>query len=124
METVSMQRHPRRIVRGAVLVALGILLLCGQLLGGWHFSFHQWWPMILVLIGFVRLLDYPHPKRVAGGVFMLAIGLWLLACHAGVWSLTVAASWPFVLIAAGAAMVVSSLLRMRVLTNEACHHVR
>lgn len=123
METVSTHRHQRRTLWGAALVMVGILLLCGQLLDGWHLSFHQWWPMILVLVGFARLLDYPHPKRVAAGVFMVTIGLWLQACHAGFWSLSVAASWPFVLIAAGAAMVVSSLLRMRALAAGACHDV-
>lgn len=124
METVSTHRHQRRIIWGALLAMDGVLMLADQLLGIWSFPIQQWWPTILVLIGLVWLLDGPRPKRVAKGVFLMALGLWLLACNVGLWGLSLMTSWPFVLIAAGVAMVLSSVMLLRFSAVEDCRHVR
>jgi hypothetical protein len=44
-----------------VLIALGVLLLLDQLVPGWGVS--KTWPMILIVIGVVKLVHISQPPR-------------------------------------------------------------
>jgi predicted membrane protein len=90
-----------RLTLGLLLVAGGVLLLldqldviaAGPLMG-------QWWPLVLVVLGLVRLIE--QPRAFSAPATLLLIGLVLLGFTTGV--LTAAAwalLWPLALIVAG-----------------------
>jgi len=89
--------RPRRSLAGpVVLIALGIIFLLGTMgrlswgvLGHW---FAHYWPLLLILWGVIKLVEYQQAQRTgvrasgigAGGVFLLImlIGLGLMATQA------------------------------------------
>jgi len=44
-----------------VLIALGVLLLLREFVPGW--GFNHTWPVLLILIGLVKLVDVSRPPR-------------------------------------------------------------
>jgi hypothetical protein len=65
----------RGLVGPAVLITLGAILLADRLLPG-EYGFHRLWPLLLIVIGVVRLLEmsmrrdeplYPPPPTPAPG---------------------------------------------------------
>jgi len=45
----------RGLMAPAVLITLGVLFLIGRL--DWGYSFHNLWPVLLIVIGAVKLLE-------------------------------------------------------------------
>jgi hypothetical protein len=60
METAS---NPRRssITGPVVLITLGLMLLVDQIVPGWGFG--RTWPLLLVVIGVLKLIDVAQPPR-------------------------------------------------------------
>jgi hypothetical protein len=109
-ETTQIEERRDRGVSGGRLV-FGVALV---LLGG-YFLFDQlgmveldlpwrWWPLILVAMGLARVAS-PGDEGRRGGVWLIVIGLWLLANFHGWAGLTWESSWPLLLVAAGAMIV-------------------
>jgi hypothetical protein len=95
------------VLAGTVLVALGVLFLldaldvlsAGEVIG-------NWWPIVIVAIGFVRLVGRP-PDPLGGGI-TTAIGLVLLGVTLDVIEGSVLTLvWPLGLMALGAYLVFS-----------------
>jgi hypothetical protein len=92
---------PRIPFSGVLLVLLGSLFLADQLgaLDAGHIL-RQWWPAILVLAGFLHLLE--KPSTPIGPMVLIAVGAAFLLANFGlvrmvsVWNL-----WPVALIAIG-----------------------
>jgi hypothetical protein len=93
------------VLAGTVLVVLGVLFLldafdvlsAGEVIG-------NWWPIVIVAIGFVRLVGRP-PDPLGGGI-TTAIGLVLLGVTLDVIEGSVLALvWPLALMAFGAYLV-------------------
>jgi hypothetical protein len=98
--------RPHALV-GALLVALGVLFLldaldvlsAGSVIG-------SWWPIVIVVIGFLRLVGRP-PDRLGGGI-TAAIGLVLLAVTLDlIEGSALTLVWPLALMALGAYLVFS-----------------
>jgi hypothetical protein len=90
------------IIAGVMLIAIGALFLLEQ----FHVAMftdvaHDWWPMILVLIGLVRLM---RGRRPWSGVWLIALGSWLEAVQLHLYGLTYHNSWPLLLIFVGLSM--------------------
>ncbi len=47
----------------AVLITLGVLFLIDQLGPGWNYSFGRTWPILLIVIGVVKVLQYSAPTE-------------------------------------------------------------
>jgi hypothetical protein len=93
---------------GLLLIAIGSLFLLDRLgYGDFHVIVHEYWPMILVLLGITRLFNGRKPW---GGIWLIVIGLWLQATTSHWYDLTFDTSWPLLVIAIGAVMVVRALL--------------
>jgi len=45
----------------AVLITLGCLFLLQELHLGWNYGFHRTWPVLLIVIGIVKVLQYSAP---------------------------------------------------------------
>lgn len=86
---------------GLLLIALGALFLAGTL-GAIDIGdlIRRWWPLMLIVVGFERLLLASHHRT--GGLTVMAIGAVLLAFTLGVlpW-FWIGRYWPLLLIALG-----------------------
>jgi hypothetical protein len=45
----------------AVLITLGVLFLLQQTNWGWSWGFHRTWPVLLIVIGIIKVLQYTAP---------------------------------------------------------------
>ena len=96
-----MASGPRIPFSGILLIVFGVLFLLDQQ-GGISFGhvFSQWWPVLLILVGVLNLVE--RPASVFAPVIMITVGCALLLSKLGylrfesVWRL-----WPLVLIAMG-----------------------
>ena len=111
--TLRGHRAARRAVTGGLLVLLGVgYLLRGQGL----ISTDELWliaPLLIALSGVVRLLARPGIESLARALLRFAVAAYLVMVieHVGGW--TLAATWPVLLIAAGAAMIGHALFGRR-----------
>ena len=87
---------------GMALIGLGVLFLLQRLGIVEHHLLHRFWPLLIVMAGISNLFC---ARTVWRGVWVIAAGCWLQAIALGVFGLTFSNSWPLLLIAAGASMV-------------------
>jgi hypothetical protein len=45
----------------AILITLGVLFLLQQTNWGWSWGFHRTWPVLLIVIGIIKVLQYTAP---------------------------------------------------------------
>ncbi len=116
-QNTVMARHDtnpaRHLLWGVALVALGVIFLMDRLawidltqyLGPqthwWHFL-----PLLLALGGLIRMLTAQSVRQLAKGLVRIVVGLWLFACLQQLGGLSFANSWPVLLVAFGAQMLV------------------
>lgn len=98
-------RNIKRAIWGIFLIALGVMFLLERS-GMWGYTcISEWWPLILVVIGIIRLIE----RRVGSALTMMLLGAWFLAVTSGWRGLTYGNSWSLVLVAVGAGIVVKAL---------------
>ena len=88
-----------RIV-GLSFIVLGVLFLL-PLVSGFEFSFGDWWPLFLILIGFGSI----SKGSMKGGVIVIAIGVVFLLSNLDILDVSFWLLWPFALIAVGVAIL-------------------
>src|SRR5262249_61186173 len=90
-------RRPRSMAGPVILVAVGVMfLLMNMHVMSWPrvgFFFATWWPLLLILFGVIRVVEYaiarshggPAPRLGGGGIFFLIlfVFIWLSAPRAG-----------------------------------------
>ena len=92
-------RGTAAMIPGLVLVAIGALFLLDNLHIVHVSTWFAYWPVILIAIGLVKLVDSTHTGgHIAGGVLM-AVGGLFLADNLGY--LSIDQMWPLILIAIG-----------------------
>jgi len=95
---------PRRLVLGLVVFVLGLVFLAdsaGMLRAD---SAMRLWPIGVVALGLVVVLQPDAANRVVGTVLLIA-GVWLLLDNVGVWSYGFWRTWPYLLVIFGAWIV-------------------
>lgn len=93
---------------GIILIAFGCMFLLdrflvvdfGDLIG-------SYWPMIVVLVGVFQLFD---GAKVWNGLWLIAVGAWLQVANLGLWGVDYGNSWPLLLIALGAGLVIRAVV--------------
>ena len=101
MATVS-----TKLIIGAFLTALGIILTLDNFRLIQGDDYLVWWPMVFVAIGLMKIAG--GGSRVAA-VILILIGAWLTAYQHGVIRVTFFDLWPLILIGAGVVMVARAL---------------
>src|SRR4051812_17931236 len=104
-DRVAIGRTHNGWVPGIIVVGLGVLFLLNNL---GIFRIHNWWalwPVVLIAMGFQRLIDSVHNNDRIGGLFMLAIGGVFLSNNLGFLPWRIWDWWPVVLIVAGVLMI-------------------
>ncbi len=95
-----------RVVIGGILVILGILFLLdvNDVIEAGD-AFGRWWPLVLVIVGGVQLLN--RPVRLGPPLVLIGLGVVLLLATLDVFAVSVwQLFWPLVLIAVGVWFVI------------------
>lgn len=105
--------HYTAYMVGASLICVGVAFLLDQqgivaLQDIW-----QYWPLLLVVGGAIRIIDPETPRDVASGCWTLFIGAWLFANFEGWFGMDFGNSWPVLLIGWGVSLLLRPLLRAR-----------
>jgi hypothetical protein len=93
---------------GLILIGFGVMLLLGRLgITDFGSLIHSFWPMFVIFLGVSRLFKR---RALWSGLWLITIGLWLQISTLGLFGLDFRSSWPLLLVALGAGMVVRTLV--------------
>ncbi len=95
-----------RLVLGLFVVGAGIVFALDELGLVVARDFLQWWPLVLVVIGALKLIGGQSHRLVAAG--LIFAGFWFLAINLGYLAADYSDLWPFILVAAGSALIYSA----------------
>jgi hypothetical protein len=95
----------QRMISGLLLIGLGLAFFFDQLdfldvRGLW-----QYWPVALIIIGVLRLVQPDRPEQRYSGLWWLLIGVWALVSSFELFGLDWSNSWPLLIVAAGISIV-------------------
>ena len=74
------------IIPGLIVAGIGVLFLLHNLNIVRIYNVWRFWPLILIAIGFTKLVDSPHSNEKAGGSVMVLVGGIFLAVNLGLFS--------------------------------------
>ncbi|MFZ6843551.1 LiaI-LiaF-like domain-containing protein [Undibacterium sp. RuTC16W] len=124
-QTINDARNEKQreyIVWGIALIAVGSLFFLERLglldLRPYIGDKIRWWycwPLLVALVGVVKMLSASTFEQVMKGTTQVIIGLWLYVCLTELWGWTFRTSWPIILIAFGASTLISGIYN---LTNK------
>lgn len=105
--------HYTAYMVGGSLICLGVAFLLDQqgiiaLQDIW-----QYWPLLLIIGGAIRIIDPETPRDVASGAWTLLIGVWLFANFEGWFGMDFGNSWPLLLIGWGLSLLLRPMLQAR-----------
>jgi hypothetical protein len=100
------RRNAKSMIWGFFLVALGSVLLLDRFGMVSIPELGRLWPLILIVIGVTRVAV----GRPASSVTFFLLGAWFLACEFDWYGLTYSNSWPLILVAIGASMVLRAIV--------------
>jgi len=98
-------RNIKKVIWGVFLVALGVWFLLDHFVPWGLAGMGEWWPLILIVVGVTHLVE----RRFGAALTMFLLGAWFLAVTSGWMGLNYLNSWPLVLVAVGAGIVVKAL---------------
>ncbi|MDX1996112.1 MAG: DUF5668 domain-containing protein [Thermoanaerobaculia bacterium] len=108
--TLRTRRRDGGLAVGLVLISLGVLLLLGQLGFVPLSRVLQFWPFVLIGLGFAKILRTPgEGDDRFGGFWLVIAGLYCLVSAWGLFGLHWGNSWPLMIIAGGAMTIVRTL---------------
>ena len=101
------ERDRSRRVFGVLLIVAGVLMVVGRmdLPEPWHL--HGLWPVLIIALGIARFWSQPTRRRRGTGLGMVGAGVLLLLHVQRIVSL--ADSWPLLVVFAGISIFVSAL---------------
>ena len=118
MSTDFSYQRRKQVLWGLLLIGLGALFYFDRM--GfldvdevWHY-----WPLVLVAVGINKMIGYPTARDFSSGLWMMFVGLWLFATFENLWGLTFYNSWPFLIIAWGAELVIEPFIKTRFAQNK------
>ncbi len=99
---------------GAIVVAVGVLLLLDNL-GIYRFhDIWQYWPVLLIALGMSRIVDSRTPSGWIWGGMVTLVGAFLLLDTLDIFPFSFAMYWPVLLIAFGVSVLVRALERNQI----------
>ena len=95
-------KQASQFTTGLVVIAIGLMLLAGQVDSLWAWDIGRLWPVIFLVIGVGRFLNTDRRGR-GGGVWFLFLGVLFLMHTYDYFRLR--DSWPLFIVAAGVSMM-------------------
>lgn len=105
MERDERSHATRRLIWGIFLIAIGGVYLLDRLHVVDVPSLGSLWPAVFLVIAVGHVAE----RRLGSAITFLLLGTWFFACEFGWYGLDYGNSWPLVLIAIGAGIVVRAL---------------
>lgn len=108
-----MSRHRSRgrdhgaIVPGLIMIAVGLVFLLDRFDVLVLRQVWQYWPMILIVLGLVKLVRPDGGRR---SIFLLLLGIWLQISTLELYGLGFSDSWPLLIIFIGASFVFDAIV--------------
>lgn len=98
-------RHDARVLLGSAIILIGVAMLVERN-DGWAIRLDaSWWPLLLLLLGFVKLVApgerRGRPRSRRSAIWLLSIGTWGLISEAELFGLDYSTSWPLLVVALG-----------------------
>jgi hypothetical protein len=107
MNSVKRRIDGDQIFWGLFLVAVGAILLVGRLgIANPSWMIRNYWPVIVIVIGVSKLF---HRGTIWGGLWLIAIGVWLQMVALHIYGFTYGSSWPLLLIILGAGILLRTI---------------
>lgn len=103
--------HYTRYMIGAMLICIGAAVLLDQQHIVALQDIWEYWPLLLVAGGAIRMIAPDTPRDVIRGCWTFFIGAWLFANIEGWFGMDYANSWPFLLIGWGILLLLRPLLQ-------------
>lgn len=96
------------LTTGIVLITFGVLFLLSKLdVADFDQLVRRHWPLIIIVVGVTKLFSR---ETVWSGLWLIVVGSWLQIAHLRLFGLTYGSSWPLLLIALGAGIVLRAFL--------------
>jgi hypothetical protein len=121
-----MERKTRSRIEGRTVVGIGLLLIGALLILDnyglvdvgpvWDF-----WPLIVVLPGLVKIVQAQTMEERRHGAWLLFVGLWLSVSFFHLFGLSFRTSWPILIIGWGTSLVLRSLMHETAYTHTQEH---
>ena len=132
MRTRTVSHWRRQRLTGLILIGTGAAFFLDQLGFVRLTDLWRYWPLALVFIGAVRMVDAPNARGVSSGLWTMFIGAWLFGNFEGWFGMEFSNSWPFLLIGWGVILVLVPVVQQQragnrhstVHPDEESHHAR
>ena len=96
------------LTTGIILITFGVLFLLSKLdIASFDQVVRRHWALIIVVVGISKLFSR---ETVWAGLWLIVVGSWLQIAHLRLFGLTYGSSWPLLLIALGAGIVLRALI--------------
>ncbi|HZE27291.1 MAG TPA: DUF5668 domain-containing protein [Terriglobales bacterium] len=104
--SLSPRRSSGAMIAGVMIIAVGAILLLNQLGMFPHGIVVQFWPVVLVVIGLIKVFSgKDRGERVVGGC-LIAAGTILQTNHLGITHIAWSQAWPMFIIVVGLMLVI------------------
>ncbi len=94
-------RQASHMTMGLVVVAVGLIMLAGQL--DWDWNFGRLWPVIFIVLGMGKFLTRDEDSLASGVTFLFLGGIFLLHTLR---IFTLGHSWPLFIVMGGLSMII------------------
>lgn len=118
MDDTQAYHWRKQLLWGLLLIGVGAALLADQL--GYLNIYELWhyWPLILVLIGVIKMIGFPSARDFISGLWLVLIGIWLFANFEHMFGMDFESSWPYLIIAWGIILILKPFIRDRLAANQ------
>lgn len=107
-EVVRKKIDTGALTGGVVMITLGVLFLLSKLdYADFGEVMRRYWPVIIIVVGATKLFSR---ETVWSGLWLVAVGCWLLTAHLHLFGLTYRSSWPLLLIVLGTGLVLRAFV--------------
>jgi hypothetical protein len=104
-ESPQSWRYNHGLIPGVIVIGIGILFLLDNFHVVYVRDWWRYWPVALIAVGLVKLVDSQYGSgRVVGGI-LLGVGAILLGNNLGLIDATIDQLWPLILIGIGLVML-------------------
>jgi hypothetical protein len=94
-------KQASHMTMGLVVVAVGLIMLAGQL--DWNWNFGRLWPVIFLVIGLGKFLSSDEDSVPSGITFLFLGGIFLMHTFR---IFTLGHSWPLFIVMGGLSMII------------------
>jgi len=106
------QKSHGHLEAGVTLIVLGSIFLLHQLhLVKIELQWYLFTTAAFATLGLIDILTFKHLAKIIDGLVKIAMGAWFYLSFAGIWGISPANSWPFMVIIAGLGLVFKALLK-------------